>query len=85
MTRTYDDRLETLKNVAKAGISVCCGGILGMGETLEQRVAEVMERGALVTDEIVGRMKEAGIRICSLSLDGEPMTIDGKVIPADQN
>lgn len=37
-TRTYQDRLDTIANVAKAGISVCCGGILGMGETREDRV-----------------------------------------------
>lgn len=38
-TRTYQDRLDTLANVAKAGISACCGGILGMGETDDDRVA----------------------------------------------
>ncbi len=32
-TRTYQDRLDTLDNVRGAGINVCCGGILGMGET----------------------------------------------------
>lgn len=32
-TRTYQDRLDTLDNVRNAGINVCCGGILGMGET----------------------------------------------------
>jgi biotin synthase len=37
-TRTYDDRLETLDNVRKAGISVCCGGIVGLGETHEDRI-----------------------------------------------
>ncbi len=37
-TRTYQDRLDTLENVAKAGISACCGGILGMGETEEDRI-----------------------------------------------
>lgn len=37
-TRTYQDRLDTLENVAKAGISACCGGILGMGETREDRI-----------------------------------------------
>lgn len=37
-TRTYDDRLETLANVHKAGLSVCCGGIIGMGETVNQRI-----------------------------------------------
>ncbi|MCC6875156.1 MAG: biotin synthase BioB [Sandaracinaceae bacterium] len=36
-TRTYDDRLQTLRVVAKAGISLCCGGIIGMGESLEDR------------------------------------------------
>ncbi len=37
-TRSYDDRLETLANVQKAGLSVCCGGIIGMGETVDQRI-----------------------------------------------
>ena len=37
-TRVYDDRLETVANVHKAGISVCCGGIIGMGETVDQRI-----------------------------------------------
>ena len=37
-TRTYDDRLETLAHVRNAGISVCCGGIIGMGETVDQRI-----------------------------------------------
>lgn len=37
-TRTYDDRLKTLDNVRKAGVSVCCGGIIGLGETHEDRI-----------------------------------------------
>ncbi len=37
-TRTYDDRLSTLKHVRKAGISVCSGGIIGLGETHEDRI-----------------------------------------------
>jgi biotin synthase len=37
-TRTYDDRLQTLDNVRKAGVTVCCGGIIGLGETHEDRV-----------------------------------------------
>jgi biotin synthase len=36
-TRTYDDRLKTLDSVTRAGISVCCGGILGLGETVADR------------------------------------------------
>lgn len=38
-TRTYDDRLQTIANVRKAGISVCCGGILGLGEKEDDRVS----------------------------------------------
>jgi biotin synthase len=37
-TRTYRDRLETIQNVADAGIQVCCGGIVGMGETDSDRI-----------------------------------------------
>jgi biotin synthase len=37
-TRTFGDRLETLNNVRQSGINVCCGGILGLGETREDRV-----------------------------------------------
>ena len=36
-TRTYQDRLDTLGRVRKAGIKVCCGGIIGMGESRQQR------------------------------------------------
>ena len=37
-TRNYDDRLRTLENVRKAGITLCCGGIIGMGESDEDRI-----------------------------------------------
>ena len=37
-TRTYQDRLDTLGHVRDAGIAVCCGGIVGMGESAEDRV-----------------------------------------------
>lgn len=37
-TRTYEDRLNTLDNVRKAGVSVCCGGIIGLGETHDDRM-----------------------------------------------
>ena len=40
-TRTYDDRLETLEHVRAAGIHVCCGGIVGMGETREDRIGMI--------------------------------------------
>ena len=37
-TRTYRDRLETIQHVSEAGIQVCCGGIIGMGETDSDRI-----------------------------------------------
>ncbi len=37
-TRTFSERLDTLNNVREAGINVCCGGILGLGETREDRI-----------------------------------------------
>jgi biotin synthase len=40
-TRTYADRLDTLETVRDAGINVCCGGIVGMGERLEDRVGMI--------------------------------------------
>ena len=37
-TRTYEDRLRTIEHVRKAGITVCCGGIIGMGESDDDRI-----------------------------------------------
>ena len=42
-TRTYEDRLNTLRNVRSAGMTVCCGGILGMGESLDDRLGLLKE------------------------------------------
>lgn len=41
-TRTYDDRLQTLQRVRDAGIKVCCGGIVGLGEKREDRAGMLM-------------------------------------------
>jgi biotin synthase len=46
-TRTYDDRLNTLQHVRDAGINVCCGGIIGMGETHNDRVEFLLQLAAL--------------------------------------
>jgi biotin synthase len=37
-TRTYEDRLRTLENIRRAGIQVCCGGIVGLGESKKDRI-----------------------------------------------
>ncbi len=42
-TRTYEDRLETLRHVREAGIKVCCGGILGMGEERKDRIGLLLQ------------------------------------------
>ena len=42
-TRAYDDRLDTLRHVRDAGIKVCCGGILGMGEGHDDRIDLLFE------------------------------------------
>lgn len=42
-TRTYADRLETLKHVRDSGMKVCCGGILGMGESEQDRIELILQ------------------------------------------
>jgi biotin synthase len=42
-TRTYEDRLRTLENVREAGMTVCCGGIVGMGEGVKDRLGLLVQ------------------------------------------
>ena len=46
-TRVYEERLDTLNNVREAGVKVCCGGIIGMGESRAQRAGLIAEPAAL--------------------------------------
>lgn len=46
-TRTYQERLDTIAAVRSAGITVCCGGILGMGETEEDRIGLLLQLATL--------------------------------------
>jgi biotin synthase len=46
-TRTYGDRLETLARVRQAGITVCCGGIIGMGESRDARLRLLQQLASL--------------------------------------
>src|SRR5436190_300960 len=51
-THTWDDRVETARLAKDAGMELCCGGILGMGETLEQRIDFAFELAALEPCEV---------------------------------
>ena len=51
-THTYDDRVATARLAVDAGMELCCGGILGMGETLEQRVDFAFELAELEPCEV---------------------------------
>lgn len=46
-TRTMQDRLETVEHVRQGGIKVCCGGILGMGETIDDRISMLLTLATL--------------------------------------
>jgi biotin synthase len=51
-THSYDERLDTCHMVSKAGMELCCGGIVGMGESLEERAEFAVELAALNPDEV---------------------------------
>jgi biotin synthase len=51
-THTWEERWETLRLVREAGMEVCCGGIVGMGETLEQRAEFAAQLASLTPDEV---------------------------------
>ena len=51
-THTYEDRVETARRAIAAGMELCCGGILGMGETLDQRVDFAFELAELGPCEV---------------------------------
>ena len=51
-THTWEERFETLRMVRDAGMEVCCGGILGLGETLEQRAEFAAQLAMLQPDEV---------------------------------
>ncbi len=55
-THTYDDRLETLRRARAAGLELCTGGIIGMGETREQRLELALELARLAPEEVTVNM-----------------------------
>ncbi len=51
-THTWEERWETLRMVGEAGMEVCCGGLVGMGESIEQRAEFAAQLAALEPDEV---------------------------------
>src|SRR5688572_10622635 len=74
-TRTLDDRLATLDRVRQAGIKTCCGGIIGMGESREDRIGMLLLLASLPTPPesvpINGLMRVAGTPLANVdNIDG---------------
>lgn len=66
-TRNYDDRLNTIKNVRKAGLTVCSGGIIGMGESIDDRV------GMLYTLSLLRPQPESVPINALVAVEGTPL------------
>lgn len=76
-TRTIEDRFDTLRNVAAADIQVCCGGILGMGETLAHRLEFIQTLCELETPP------ESVPVNCLVPVEGTPLADQPPVDPFD--
>lgn len=66
-TRNYDDRLNTIKNARKAGLTVCSGGIIGMGESVDDRV------GMLYTLSLMRPVPESIPINALVAVEGTPL------------
>ena len=79
-TRTYDDRLQTLERVRRAGINTCCGGIIGMGETRDDRAGFLMALANLPEHPgsvpINGLVPVSGTPLGDRLLSGDSVQID---------
>jgi biotin synthase len=76
-TRTYQDRLDTLERVRAAGIHVCCGGIVGMGETLDDRA------GMIATLACLPRHPESVPINMLVRVEGTPLAVGEGIDPID--
>jgi biotin synthase len=74
-THTWEDRVATVREAKAAGMEACCGGILGMGETLEERVELAMELAALEVDSVPVNLLDARA--------GTPLEDRGAMNPQD--
>jgi biotin synthase len=72
-TRTYDDRLQTLENIRNSGLKTCCGGIVGMGEQVEDRAK------MLVTLANLPQQPESVPINMLVKVEGTPLDIVGEI------
>jgi biotin synthase len=71
-TRTFEDRLRTVTHVAEAGISVCCGGIVGLGESVEDRIGFI-ETLANMTPQPESVPINALVPVAGTPLENQPI------------
>ena len=76
-TRCYQDRLDTLEAVREAGIHVCCGGIVGMGETLDDRAGMIQTLASLPEHP-----ESVPINLL-VQVEGTPVSLGQKTEPLD--
>ncbi|PIR37700.1 MAG: biotin synthase BioB [Alphaproteobacteria bacterium CG11_big_fil_rev_8_21_14_0_20_39_49] len=76
-TRNFSDRLETLKNINEAGLKTCCGGIVGMGETLQDRVK------MLSTLANLPEHPESMPINMLVKIEGTPLELEAEIDPFD--
>ena len=76
-TRTYQDRLDTLAHLRDAGINLCCGGIVGMGETVDDRV------GMIATLATLPAHPESVPINLLVQVEGTPLAAQRKLDPID--
>jgi len=76
-TRCYQDRLDTLETVREAGIHVCCGGIVGMGETLDDRAGMIQTLASLPEHP-----ESVPINLL-VQVEGTPVSLGQKTEPLD--
>jgi len=76
-TRRYDDRLDTLEKVRAAGIKVCCGGIIGMGETRDDRIEFLHELAILPTHPESVPINKL------IPIPGTPLADQGRIDPLE--
>ena len=76
-TRNFDDRLETLAHVRDAGLKVCCGGIVGMGEAESDRLGLLLELATLAPHP-----ESVPVNVL-VPVDGTPLEHSGPVDPID--